>query len=812
MPNFLTAEQLRPTCDPAQFTFSSTADLPDLPGIIGQERATRALHFGMGVRGAGYNIFVLGPAGAGKATAVRQFLEQDAASAPPANDWIYLYNFQEAGKPNAVSLPNGLGRSLRDDLQNLLKELKRTIPAAFENEDYIRERDKIITELKEVQEQKFGELTETVEKYSFSLIRLPGGFVLVPMVGGKPITEEQFEQLTDEQKEKLKQLREKLQVDVDKTMSSLRKVERTVREQMAALDERVARFTIEHPINELKTHYHELPEVEEHLEAMLEDLVSNVEAFKNHEGAEEGVAAAMEMVSSQSLLRRYSINLFVDNGDAEGAPVIQESNPNFANLVGRIEHQAVMGALLTDFTMIRPGALHQANGGYLVVDALALLQRSQAYDALKRALKDGEIRVEEYAQSLGLISTAVLEPEPIPLDLKVVLTGPSWLYYMLQAYDEDFNELFKVQADFDDRMPRNAENIQECAQFVATLCRRENLRHLSPSGVARVVNHSSRLVSDQQYLSTRFRDIADLIIEADFWAGKAERELVTAEDIQRAIDEKRNRGNRYEERLGEAIARGEILVSVTGERVGQVNGLSVFPLTNAAFGKPTRITARTHMGKGGVIDIEREVKLGGPIHSKGVMILAAFLGGRYAQEKPLSLRASLVFEQSYAGVEGDSASLAELCALISALANVPLRQDLAMTGSVNQHGDVQAIGGINEKVEGFFDTCQLLGALTGKQGVILPVANVQHLVLREDVVEAVQADDFHLYPVKTVDQAIALLTGLPAGVPDDKGVYPPDTVNGMVMAALEAMNERWQSLRTNSASEQDAENSDGETV
>jgi len=796
-PDTLNIEQVRPCCDPNQFTFSSTADLPDLPGIIGQDRATRALHFGMGVKGVGYNMFVLGPAGAGKATAVRQFLEQDAASAPPADDWIYLYNFHEEGKPNAVSVPNGLGRSLRDDLQEVLKELQSTIPAAFENEDYVKERDKIIGELKETQEEFFQQLTEAVEKYSFSLIRLPGGFVLAPVVGGKPITEEQFEQLSDEQKEKVRQLREKLQEDVDKTMAVMRENERAAKAQMAVLDERVARFTIEHPVNELKTHYQDLPEVQEHLDVMLEDLVSNVEAFKNHDGSEDGMAAAMQMASSQGLLRRYSINLFVDNGDAEGAPVVQASNPNFANLVGRIEHQAVMGALITDFTMIRPGALHQANGGYLVIDALALLQRPQAYDALKRALKDGEIRVEEYAQSLGLISTAVLEPEPIPLDLKVVLTGPSWLYYMLQAYDEDFNELFKVQADFDDRMPRNAESIQDCAQFIATLCRRENLRHFSPSGVARIVDHSSRLVSDQQHLSTRFRDIADLIIEADFCAGQTERELITAEDVQRAIDEKINRGNRYEERLGEAIARGEILVSVTGERVGQINGLSVFPLANAAFGKPTRITARTHMGRGGVIDIEREVKLGGPIHSKGVMILAAFLGGRYAQEKPLSLRATLVFEQSYAGVEGDSASLAELCALISSLADVPLRQDLAITGSVNQHGDVQTIGGINEKVEGFFDTCRLLGDLTDEQGVILPVANVRHLVLRENVVEAVKEGSFHLYPVETVDQAVALLTGLPAGLPDDEGVYPPNTVNGMVTNALEAMNERWQALRSN---------------
>lgn len=794
----LSADQLQPHCDPGRFTFDSTANLPDLPGIIGQDRATRALQFGMGIKNPGYNIFVLGPTGTGKATAVRQYIEQDAATLPPADDWIYLYNFHEPSKPNAVSLPTGLGSSLRDDLGTLIKMLQREIPAAFEHEDYIRERDKILGELKEEQEKLFQELTTAVEAYSFSLIRLPNGFVLVPMVGGKPITEEQFEQLTDEQKEKVRQLREKLQTQVDKTIATMRGRERVAREEMSKLDERVARFAIEHPIGELKEKYGALPEVLEHLDAMIEDLVTNVEVFKRDDGQESGLATAMQAATSEGLLRRYSINLFVDHAESVGAPVIQESNPNFSNLVGRIEHQAVMGALITDFTMIRPGALHRANGGYLVIDAMALLQRPQAYDALKRALNDGEVRVEEYAQSLGLISTAVLEPEPIPLNVKVVMIGSSWLYYLLQTYDEDFEELFKVQADFDDRMPRNEDSIQECAQFVATISRREDLRHFTPDGVARIVDYSSRLVSDQRHLSTRFRDIADLVTEADYWAGQAGHELVTAEDVQQAIDEKRYRGNRYEERLKEAVARGEILIAVAGRRVGQINGLSVLPLANASFARPTRITARTYMGRGGIIDIEREVKLGGPIHSKGVMILSAFLGGRFAREKPLSLRATLVFEQSYGGVEGDSASLAELCALISALGDLPLRQDLAVTGSVNQHGDVQAVGGINEKVEGFFDACKLLGDLTGDQGVILPQANVEHLILRDDVVAAVGDGLFHLYPVETVDQALELLTGMPVGVADDAGEYPPDSINGRVMAALDALIERWQALQAES--------------
>ena len=804
----LSPDQLRPYCDPAQFSFKSTAELEDLSEIIGQQRAIRALEFGMGMSAAGYNIFVLGPAGTGKTTAVRRFIEADAAKARPADDWVYVYNFQEPGRPNAMRLPAGRGRVLRDDINGLLKELQRAIPEAFDSEEYIAQRDKILNALNEDQQKLFEQLTALVEKYSFSLIRLPNGFMLAPMVGGKPLTDQQFEQLTDEQKEKLLKLRAFLQEEVDKTLAVMRRRQQQARREMAELDERVARFTISHPIEEIKARYQDAEEVIQHLEAMTEDLVKNVDVFKSGEQPRPP-AALPQAATVEGLLRRYSINLLVDNSEAKGAPVIMESNPNFTNLVGRIEHQVVMGALVTDFTMIRPGALHRANGGYLVLDATALLQRPQAWDALKRALREKEIRIEEYAQALGLISTAVLEPEPIPLQVKVVLTGPPWLYYLLQFYDEDFDEQFKVQADFDERMPRDEANIEGYARFIATICRQENLPHFAADGVARVIDHSSRLVSDQEFLSTHFRDIADLITEAAYWSRQNGHDLVRAEDVQRAIDEKRHRANRIEQRVMEEIARGSILVSVTGERVGQVNGLSVIELGPSTFAKPTRITARAFMGRGGVIDIEREVKLGGPIHSKGVMILSAFLGARYAQEKPLSLHATLVFEQSYAGVEGDSASLAELCALVSSIAGIPLRQDLAITGSVNQHGDVQAIGGVNEKVEGFFAACKALGDLTGTQGVILPEANVKNLALREDVVQAVAEGRFHLYPVKTVDEALALLTGMEVGEPDEEGKYPPDSVNGRVTAALETMHEHWRALREEEAEEEEEEAAKG---
>ncbi len=772
--------------------------------IIGQKRAVRALHFGMGVKNDGYNIYISGVPGTGKLTAARQFLEQQAQKRPPADDWVYVNNFKTPSQPNAIRLPAGWGRAFRDDLEALIKELRRDVPAAFESEEYQKERDRIFEELKRLQEETWQKLNEYVEQYSFGIVRIPGGFVLTPMIKGKPLSDEQFEKLSEEQKEKLRKIREMLTQQVERTMRLMRQMEREARKKLAELDERVARYTIQQPVEELKEKYRAIPEVPQYLDAMQADMVANAEAFKQGEEAPSPQPLPLNLPTPlDGFLNRYKANLLVDHSEDHGAPVVYESNPNFSNLVGRIEHRVVMGALVTDFTMIRPGALHRANGGYLVLEALSLFQRPQAWDALKRALKEGEIRVEEYAQSLGLVSTAVLEPEPIPLQVKVVLAGPAWLYYLLAEYDDDFLELFKVQADFDDRMPRTPDAIQAYARFIATICQRENIRHFSPEAVARVVDHSSRLVSDQKYLSACFRDISDLVIEASYWAGQNGHELVMASDVQQAIDEKHYRGNRYEERLQEAIAREILLIDVTGARTGQINGLSVLPLGQISFGAPSRITARTYMGRGGVVDIQREVKLGGPIHSKGVMILSAFLGSRYAQEEPLSLRATLVFEQTYSMVEGDSASLAELCALISSIADAPLRQNLAVTGSVNQHGDVQAIGGVNEKIEGFFDACRLHGELTGDQGVIIPQANVQHLALRQDVVDAVAAGRFHIYPVKTVDEALALLSDIPVGEPDETGHYPPETLHGRVFAALQAMNQRWKELSETSEEEEE---------
>ncbi|HIQ04978.1 MAG TPA: ATP-dependent protease, partial [Anaerolineae bacterium] len=659
-----------------------------------------------------------------------------------------------------------------------------------------------INKVKEEQTAAYTELERKILEYGFILTKVPGGFVLSPAVEGKPISERQYQQLSEEHKQKLNRIRKALEKRVEQLIRQNRQREKEAREALRALDERIALFATGHLIDELKEKYDGLEQVTGYLEAFQQDVVRNLELFKEPEKATPTVMGIpLGVEPDEVAFRRYQVNLLVDNSALEGAPVVEEPNPTYPNLVGRIEHRAQLGALLTDFNMIQPGALHRANGGYLIVEALDLLRKPFAWEGLKRALKNGEIRIEEAAQELGLLSTVTLDPEPIPLDVKVVLIGNPLIYYLLYQYDEDFQELFKVKADFDTQMERTPENMALYAQFIATCCRREGLRHFTVDGVARVIEHSSRLVAHQQKLAARFLDIADLVREANFWAGERGADLVTAEDVERAIDEKVYRANRIEERLRELVADGTILVNVDGSAIGQVNGLSVVTLGDYTFGRPSRITARTYLGRGRVTNIEREVELSGPIHSKGVLILAGYLGGKYARNQPLPLSVSLVFEQSYEGVEGDSASSAELYAILSDLAGLPLRQDLAVTGSVSQKGQIQAIGGVNEKIEGFFDICRLHG-LTGKQGVLIPAANVKNLMLREDVREAVARGQFHIYPIETIDQGIELLTGVPAGEPDEEGNYPEGTVNRLVQDRLNEMLEKWRSLEQRGAEDE----------
>jgi lon-related putative ATP-dependent protease len=783
----LSAHQLRQRCDPSEFDFETTDELEDLSDIVGQGRAVDAILFGIGIQHEGYNLFALGPSGTGKRTTITQFLDQKAAAEPVPSDWCYVNNFEQPHKPCALRLPAGQGTTLRQDMEQLVEELRAIIPAAFESEDYRTRRQETEEELKERQGKAFTEIQQRAQERSIALIRTPTGLALAPLQEDEVISPEEFQKLPQETRKQFEGDISRLQEQLQETLHQARQWEREALERVKELDRQVAMFAAGHRIDDLREKYAELPNVVSYLDAVQQDIVKNVEEFRELQKTEEmptvmGIPLPRSM-AGPPLFRRYQVNVLVDHSKSKGAPVIFEEYPTYNNLVGRIEHISQMGALVTDFNLIKPGALHRANEGYLILDAHQVLTQAYAWAGLKRALRAREVRIEPLGQALNLVSTVSLEPEPIPLDLKVILVGERLLYYLLYEHDPDFSELFKVEIDFNERMARTLENNHLYAQLIATKARLEGLRPFSREAIARIIERSARLAGDAEKLSAHMLGIADLLRESDYWAEVSGNGVVTMADVQRAIDAQTRRADRVRNRVLERIQRGTILIDTDGERVGQVNGLSVITMGNFAFGQPNRITACVRLGKGEVVDIEREVELGGPIHSKGVLILSSFLGARYAPDHPLSLTASLVFEQSYTGVDGDSASMAELCALLSALASAPIKQSLAMTGSVNQHGEAQPIGGVNEKIEGFFDICQARG-LTGEQGVIIPATNAKDLMLRQGIVEAAEAGQFHIYPIQTVDQALELLTGIPAGERDEDGSFTEGSINQQVEIRL----------------------------
>ncbi len=782
----LPPDQLERRCDPGGFDFDTTADLPSLEEFIGQERAMRAVDFGAGIASHGFNVYALGLPGSGKTTLIRKFLERLAADEPVTDDWCYVNNFEDQHKPQALRLPAGKGVALRDDMAALIENCQQTIPKAFESEEYEQEKDEITGRYQAQQNEEFEALQELIEKRSFALIKVPGGLVLTPAVEGRPLKESELDKLSDEEKEKVQKLRDSLEKNVERGLRRMREIEQAMRQELRELDEATTLRATGHLIDDLKAQYADIEGVEAYLEAVQEDIVKNVDDFKDEKESAMPLPAGMPLPRASSPFSRYEVNVLVDRSDEEGAPVVVETNPTYHNLIGRIEHQAFMGVVATDFTMIKPGALHRANGGYLVLPVRDVLINYYSWEALKRCLKDRCIRTEELGAQLSLLSTVTLEPQTVPLDVKIVLIGNPMLYYLLYRYDEDFQKLFKVKADFATMMDRSPETEHQYALFVRTISDENSLRHFDRGAVARIVDHSSRMVEHQGKLSTRFGEIADLVCEASFWAGRNEHETVTRDDVQRAIEEKVFRSSRVEERIQEVIAERTLRIETEGEEVGQVNGLTVVQLGEYVFGWPSRVTATTFVGKKGVVSIEREAELSGAIHSKGVFILGGYLANRFAQEEPLSLSGHITFEQSYSGVEGDSASSTELYALLSSLSDCPIRQDIAVTGSVDQHGNIQPIGGINQKIEGFFDVCQARG-LTGEQGVLIPSANVRHLMLRQDVIEAVQRDQFRIWAVDTIDQGISLLTGQEAGQQDAEGVYPEDSVNRAVADRLADM-------------------------
>jgi len=802
-PRELTAGQLRRLCDTSQFEFASTADVANLDGIIGQERAERAIEFGIEIPYQGYNIYAMGPAGAGKTSTLTSYLERKAATRQVPSDWGYVHNFSDPDRPRSLRLPPGGGVKLHNLVNELLAQVAGALPKVFASDQYAEQRNAIGRELDSQRDARFRQLDSLVRQQSFALVRTSTGIVVAPAKDGQPLTQEEFEALPEAERQNLNQQSQGLQEALERTLRQIRELEEAARARLMSLDQEIAAANIRPFFAKLSGEYGTWPDVIDYLAGVQSHIAEHADDFKSEivpaaqQGAEQAgnPAPAWLRPEASSPLDRYRLNVIVDNQHLTGAPVVVETNPSYANLLGRVEMRAEFGALVTDFRHIKAGALHRANGGYLVLDARILLRQSLAWEALKQALRNQRIRIEEMGLQSGVLVAETLTPEPIPLDVKVVLIGDPSTYYMLYAYDEQFEKLFKVRADFAVEMDWTQENLSKIVQFVRNRCSEEGLLHFDASAVGKVVEYSARLVEDQRKLTTRFAHVNDIVRESSFWAQRAGRTLVSAEDVARAIDERVCRSNQFEERTREMITDGTIMVDTSGEAVGQVNGLAVLELGDYAFGKPSRITVRTYQGRAGVVNIEREAKMSGRTHDKGVLILSGFLGGRYAQDKPLSLSASIAFEQLYEGVDGDSASSTELYALLSSLADLPIKQGIAVTGSVNQHGEIQAIGGAIAKIEGFFDVCRSMpGGLTGTQGVVLPAANVANLMLREDIVEAVAQGRFHIYTVRTVDEGIEILTGVPAGERGAGGLYPEETVNGRVDRQLRTLAEKLQSF------------------
>jgi lon-related putative ATP-dependent protease len=786
--NELSPESLRKVCDTTLISCKTTEELVPSREIIGQERAVRALKFGLGIKDHGFNIYVAGFPGTGRKTAVKNFVEEVARDKPVPPDWCYVNNFSNQYEPNAIQLPAGKGKQFQDDVKNLVENIRTALPKAFESDDYASRREATIRGLEKQRKGLIDKLNAKAQQEGFVIQSTPIGLLLIPVINGKPLSQEEMLSLPQETKSKIQEKREKLEAELRNTMRQFSDMERKIREEIKKLNREVALYAIGHLVEDLIEKYSDNSEITDYLKNMQNDILDNLSQFIKGDERQQRLPFPVPWMR-EAQFKKYEVNVVVDNSDCKGAPVVMETNPNYQNLIGRTEKEAQFGALTTDFTMIRSGSLHKANNGFLIIPVEDLLRNSFSYEALKRAIRDKKIVIEEPQERYGFISTKSLKPEPIPLDIKVILIGNPYLYQQLFVLDTDFKELFKVKAEFDTTMARTEDNVQQYAAFVCTLCEKENLKHLDKSGLAKLIEYSQRIAEDQKKLSTRFAEVGDIVREANFYAAQEKSDMVTENHVKKAIEEKIYRSKLVQEKIQEMISRGVLLIDTDAEKVGQVNGLSVMGLGDFAFGNPSRVTASIGLGREGVVDIEREAKMGGPIHTKGVLILSGYLNEKYAQEKPLSLSARLVFEQSYGGVEGDSASSTELYAILSALSGLPIKQSIAVTGSVNQKGEVQAIGGVNEKIEGFFEVCKTRG-FTGKQGVMIPASNMQNLMLKEEIVDAVKAGKFHVYSAKTIEEGIEVLTGTKAGERREDGTYEEGTVNYRVDNQLKAMAEK----------------------
>jgi len=778
-------EKLRWVCDPALFSFQTTDDIADLEGSIGQDRALAAIDFGLGMTNGGFNLYLAGEPGTGRSTTINSLLRKRAKNSPPPGDWCYVHNFDQPDAPLALSLPAGMGSELADDMRELLDYVRGNIPSALESKEYETNRVTIIEQFQEKNGEIFSGLEKEAEQKGFALQRTVSGLVIVPQKEGRNFTQEEYEGLEQGERERVDALGRELTEKLNDALRQVRENEKALRDALGQLDRELGLSAVGHHLNPLREKYIGFQKVLRYLESVQEDLLLNLEDFKPQ--APPPQIPGLKLPKQEPTFERYEVNVLVENSPDNGAPVIFESNPTYNNLFGRIENIMQMGGVATtNFTLIKPGALHRANGGYLIVDAREVLINPFAWESLKRCIRNSEIKIEDVLEQYRFMTVVSLKPEPIPLHAKIVMIGSLWIYYLLFYMEPDYRKFFKVKADFDSKINRSPEVMQDYALFVATHCKKEGLLPFDGSGVAALLEYASRLVEDQERLSAQFTGLCDTIREANYWASLSEAQVVDRSWVKRAVEAKTYRCNRIEERIQEYLAEGTILCDTDGGVVGQINGLSVITAGDYTFGRPSRLTTRVSQGRAGMVNIEREVKLSGPIHDKGVMILTGYLGGKFARDKPLSFSASICFEQSYEGVEGDSASSTELYALLSAFSGLPIRQGIAVTGSVNQHGQVQPIGGVNHKIEGFYAVCKAKG-LTGDQGVVIPKLNERNLMLNDEVVQAVESGRFHVWSVSDVDQGIEILTGVPAGKPAPDGSYPEGSVNCLVDQRLKAM-------------------------
>ena len=789
----LTSEQLYRKCDAAKFDFTTTADLEERLSALGQDRAICAVELGINIKSRGYNLFCLGPEGSGKTSLVKRILEKEGKQRPTPDDWAYVYNFDEPHKPIAVNFPAGAAAGFAKDMEEFAYAMEHDLPEAVKNELY----EEQLSVIREKYQEKRNDYVKVLQKKAkgkkVSLLHMPMGVVVAPMKNGEIISPDVFDTLSDDEKNEIMADLNAMQEEIAQHQDDAPGWEEKQTEEIKKLQEKLVKDAIKKPINDIKQKYRGNKKVAEYLKAVQNYILENIPSFvpnydqdSKPQTEEEPMAGLLSQLKNQQEEDKYSkfkVNVVVKNVPDSGAPIVLLDHPTQGNLVGKVERIQQFGALITDFTLIKGGALHRANGGFLLIDARKLLLQPYSWDSLKRALASKEIKIEAPSEDTSF-STISLDPQPIPLDVKVVMTGDAELYDLLSERDPDFSDYFKVEADFGMIIDRTDENEVEYAKLIGSLTKKKNLRSLNKQAVARVIEYSSRLADDSEKLTAHVSSIGDLLKEADYWARKSKASQIGKNHVDQAIKSQIYRSDRVNRAMLEQIDKGTILLDVKGERVGQINGLVVYNFTRNSFGKPTRITTQVRLGRGEFINIEREVAMSGPIHSKGVLILQALIANRFAKRSPLSLSASIVFEQSYGGVDGDSASSTEYYCMLSAIANLPIKQSLAVTGSINQFGEIQPIGGVNEKIEGFFEVCKYNG-LTGKQGVIIPRTNVVNLMLREDVLEAVENGQFSIYAIDDVDDGIELLTGIPAGKADKRGRFPKGTVNYMVQQSLE---------------------------